>query len=281
MPNIGSCIGERKMAFAISSGLGLKLSLNSGPMRRMTNQNEHEPASSPEAAPSYAADSPWSPSTALLLTIAIILASIAGAVAAVTGVDRLGLSAHDRAMVLMAVNQIIMITLTVLAAQARGADIKAVLALRPLQRGLLDVALGLLLILAVLAAVNLVAVLLLGHDPLADMRQFASIFKGPHWFLALLVVGVGAPLSEELLFRGFLQSSLTRAPLGFAGGAVIATVIWTSLHAGYSVVGMTEVALIGALLSFLLWRTGSLWVCIMCHGLYNSGLALYSRFLMT
>ncbi len=247
----------------------------------MTNQNEQDPTSAPEAAASYAAHSPWSASAALLLTIAIILASIAGAVAAITGVDRLDLATHDRAMVLMAVNQVIMITLTVLAARARGADIKAVLALTPPRRGLLDVALGLLLILAVLAAVNLVAVLLLGHDPLADLRQFASIFKGPHWLMALLVVGVGAPLSEELLFRGFLQTSLTRSPLGFAGGALVATVIWTALHAGYSVVGMTEVALIGALLSFLLWRTGSLWVCILCHGLYNSGLALYSRFLMT
>lgn len=184
-------------------------------------------------------------------------------------------------MLLMAVNQFVMITLTLLAARTRGADRKAVLALKPPPRGIVDVAFGLLIVITVLSAVNVLAVLLFGHDPLADLRQFASVFKGQNWLLALLVVGVGAPLSEELLFRGFLQSSLTRSPLGFTGGALITTLIWSALHAGYSIVGMVEVALIGGVLSYLLWRTGSLWVCILCHGIYNSGLALYSRFLMT
>lgn len=247
----------------------------------MTNRNEHAPAETRAPAMPYTPSSPWSPTAAIGLTIAIVLVSIAAAVAAVAGIDRLGLPAEDRAMLLMAVTQIVMITLTVFAARARGADRKTVLSLKPPPRGIVDVAFGLLVVIAVLSAVNLAAVLLLGHDPLADLRQFASVFKGQNWLLALVVVGIGAPLSEELLFRGFLQSALTRSPLGFTGGALVATLIWSALHAGYSVVGMVEVALIGGVLSFLLWRTGSLWVCILCHGIYNSGLALYSRFIMT
>jgi membrane protease YdiL (CAAX protease family) len=34
---------------------------------------------------------------------------------------------------------------------------------------------------------------------------------------------------------------------------------------------------IGLLLSWLLWRTGSLWVTIFCHGLYNSLVVLVLR----
>ena len=42
-----------------------------------------------------------------------------------------------------------------------------------------------------------------------------GFMTGPDWLLALLVIGVGAPLSEELLFRGFLQSALAQSRLGF------------------------------------------------------------------
>ena len=76
---------------------------------------------------------------------------------------------------------------------------------------------------------------LFAHDMYADLRPLVQLF-GEQWLLALLVVGVGAPLSEELLFRGFLLSALARSRLGFAGGAVITTAWWTALHAGYSAV---------------------------------------------
>lgn len=103
----------------------------------------------------------------------------------------------------------------------------------------------------------------------ADQRQLVRLF-GDQWLLALLVAGIGAPLWEELLFRGFLLSALAQTRLGFAGGALVSTVVWTALHAGYSLVGIAEVFLIGLFLSWLLWRTGSLRVPIFCHALYNS-----------
>jgi len=85
-----------------------------------------------------------------------------------------------------------------------------------------------------------------------------------------MVVGVGAPLAEELLFRGFLLSALARSRLGFWGAAIVCSGLWTALHAGYSLAGVIEVFLIGLYLSWLLWRTGSLRVTLFCHGLYNA-----------
>jgi membrane protease YdiL (CAAX protease family) len=91
------------------------------------------------------------------------------------------------------------------------------------------------------------------------------------------VVGLGAPLSEELLFRGFLLSALTR-PLGFWGAALLANAPWTALHWGYSSVGLTQVFVIGLFFSWLLWRTGSLRVPILCHAAFNGLVLLVLRY---
>jgi Type II CAAX prenyl endopeptidase Rce1-like len=92
------------------------------------------------------------------------------------------------------------------------------------------------------------------------------------------VLALGAPLAEELLFRGFLLSALARTRAGFAGAALISTSLWTALHAGYSLIGIVEVFTIGLFFSWMLWRTGSLRVPIFCHALYNSLLVCMLRF---
>jgi membrane protease YdiL (CAAX protease family) len=111
-----------------------------------------------------------------------------------------------------------------------------------------------------------------------DLRPFVNLIRGPDGVLAAAVVGIGAPLSEELLFRGFLLSALARTSLGFWGAALIVTALWTALHIGYSIVGIVEVFMIGLFFSWLLWRTGSLRVAIFCHALYNSLIVLALRF---
>jgi membrane protease YdiL (CAAX protease family) len=119
--------------------------------------------------------------------------------------------------------------------------------------------------------------LLFKHDLYTDLRPFVQIVGGPGWLLALFVVGVGAPLSEELLFRGFLLPALAKSRLGFAGAAVLSSGLWTALHAGYTPQGIAEVFLVGLFFSWLLWRTGSLRVAMFCHALYNSLLVLVLR----
>jgi membrane protease YdiL (CAAX protease family) len=91
------------------------------------------------------------------------------------------------------------------------------------------------------------------------------------------VIGVGAPLSEELLFRGFLFSGLAKSRLGLIGTGLLTAVLWAALHFGYSIFGLLEVLFIGLYFSWLLVRTGSVWVTIFCHAVYNTiiGVALY------
>jgi len=101
------------------------------------------------------------------------------------------------------------------------------------------------------------------------LKPFASLLRSELGWLFALVIGGGAPLAEELLFRGFLLGALSRASLGFFGAALVTTLAWTVLHAGYSGFGLVEVFIAGLFFCWVLWRTGSLWAPIFCHALYN------------
>lgn len=102
-----------------------------------------------------------------------------------------------------------------------------------------------------------------------DVRPFLEPLRSDAFWLFALAIVVGAPLSEELLFRGFLLSALSQSRLGFFGAALVTTLGWTVLHAGYSGLGLVEVFLAGLFFSWLLWRTGNLWVPLVCHAFYN------------
>ena len=104
----------------------------------------------------------------------------------------------------------------------------------------------------------------------ADLRPFKELMSGGGAPMMLLIIGLGAPLSEELMFRGFLFSGLAKSRLGVLGTGILTAVLWAGLHYGYSVFGLIEVLGIGLYFSWLLVRTGSLWVTIFCHAVYNT-----------
>lgn len=131
--------------------------------------------------------------------------------------------------------------------------------------------------LACLAAMLLVlvpfniGVWLLSPDTMAqDLKPFAKLVHSDGVWLALAVVGIGAPLSEELMFRGFLLPALAQSRLGFPGAAVLTTLAWTMLHLTYSVAGLLEVFIVGLLFCWMMWRYGSLWLPMGLHALYNA-----------
>jgi membrane protease YdiL (CAAX protease family) len=107
-----------------------------------------------------------------------------------------------------------------------------------------------------------------------DLRPFQELLRSDALVVVLLVISIGAPLSEELLFRGFIFSGLAKSRLGVLGTSLLTALLWTSLHLGYSIFGLVEVLSIGLYLSWLLVRTGSLWVTIFCHAVYNTVVAL-------
>jgi membrane protease YdiL (CAAX protease family) len=242
-----------------------------------------------QGPPAYMAQTPWTPIKGLLATIAIVGLSI------IAGLVLLTLLGGDGAMINMpgpqsaaaeataglrffAIWQAGVVVLTLLASTVFGGRIRDVLALRPPAGGWRTYGGAIVALAALQAAVSGVQYMTNRGDLYVDLRPFVDLVRGPEWVLAAAVIGIGAPLSEELLFRGFLLSALARSRLGFWGAALIATALWTSLHVGYTVVGILEVSIVGLFFSWLLWRTGSLRVAILCHALYNSLIVLALRF---
>jgi uncharacterized protein len=229
----------------------------------------------------YVPRTPWRPLGALIAAGLIAAAGILAALVLLgprlsagtvpTGRD------SETALLTLAVWQTATVALTLGASALFGGKILDVLALRAPagQRRVYVVAIFLLFVLQ--AALSAVQDGVFSHDMYADLRPFVQLLGGPEWLLALFVVGIGAPLSEELLFRGFLLSALAKSRLGFAGAAVVSSALWTSLHAGYTLHGIIEVFTVGLFFSWLLWRTGSLRVAIFCHALYNSLLVVVLR----
>lgn len=105
------------------------------------------------------------------------------------------------------------------------------------------------------------------------VRQgMAEMAKEPmlYWFAVLAVV-IGAPLGEELIFRGYMFSFLSKTRAGLTGATLLTSAAWALSHkftAPWFLVGVLFV--MGIALSCLLIRFGSLWVTLICHAVWNA-----------
>ncbi len=164
--------------------------------------------------------------------------------------------------------QTIIVLLVLAASSMFGGRVAEVLVLDTRVPGRLFLAAVVIMFLA--QAVYNAIVLPFAHETVVDdVRPLVEPLESDAFWVFALALVVGAPVSEEILFRGFLLSALAQSRLGFFGAAMVTTLAWTILHAGYSGIGLIEVFLAGLLFSWLLWRTGSLWVPLVCHGIYN------------
>ena len=238
-------------------------------------------------SPAFEPRTPWGPWWAAAAVVGIVGLSIAagllvamfirGGTLDLSGGKSTG-SPSTEGLQFFGLWQLGTILLTLLASALLGGRLRNVLALRPAAGGWRSYAGALLILAALQVALSVVQYSTRDGDLYTDLRPFVELAKGKDWALAAAVIGIGAPLSEELLFRGFLLSALAQTRLGFWGAAVVSSGVWTSLHAGYSAAGIFEVFIIGLFFSWLLWRTGSLRVPIFCHAVYNSLIVLALRF---
>jgi membrane protease YdiL (CAAX protease family) len=88
----------------------------------------------------------------------------------------------------------------------------------------------------------------------------------PVFFLAVVVV---APLTEEIAFRGFLFRGLSETWFGTAGTIVATSAAWAAMHVQYDWAILAQIFLIGLLLGWLRWASGSTLLTITLHVLAN------------
>jgi CAAX protease family protein len=241
--------------------------------------------------PVYVPHTPWGPIGALA-TVAVILLfcqfllpwclyymspDLYATASGYLGPPNFWLSNRSRTLDLLI--QTTIIALVWLAAGMRGADRRVVLSLNRGKGGVVGILVIANLIWLVAFPTSFLLKELLGHG-------YEAIVPGPGlindvWLkqylplISLISLIVAAPLAEEFLFRGFLLSAMAQSRIGFWGAVLFTNILWVSLHSAYPWHALSMTFVLGVLLSFAIWKSGSLWTCVLAHGLYNLEPALF------
>jgi membrane protease YdiL (CAAX protease family) len=118
------------------------------------------------------------------------------------------------------------------------------------------------MVLPVLAAV-------LYYYGLDDQEIVAGIvMELPLYILAMAIVV--APVSEELLFRALLITRIREYSRSAVLAIILASAVFAVFHAGYgSVVQFVGVFVVGLILGFIYWGSGSVIPSMIIHFVYN------------
>ncbi|MCB1027908.1 MAG: CPBP family intramembrane metalloprotease [Microthrixaceae bacterium] len=118
-------------------------------------------------------------------------------------------------------------------------------------------------------------------DPSASARSLVDASPGFAGKATLLVmVAVGAPIVEELYYRGVAQRTVVELAGGdeadgfsmgavLGVGAVAAFFALSHVSTGDDLIQLPGLTLVGVILGVLVWRTGRLGPAIVAHGVFN------------
>jgi membrane protease YdiL (CAAX protease family) len=95
--------------------------------------------------------------------------------------------------------------------------------------------------------------------------EIRTAMNSPLAALFLFNAIILAPVTEEVLFRGFLLPSWSRSRLGPIGAVAATSVVFAAVHIQYDVCGMIAVGLAGCVYGWLRLRSGSLLPPILAH----------------
>ena len=102
------------------------------------------------------------------------------------------------------------------------------------------------------------------------MQDAAQVITEEHaWLEAgyILTAIFAAPVYEELIFRGILFPYIVRH-FGIAGGVLAVSVVFGLIHT--HIPSILPLFLLSVALCLVYWRTGSLWVSIGMHAIFNA-----------
>lgn len=153
------------------------------------------------------------------------------------------------------------------AARLRRWPVADYLALNVPRRG--EIVMAVICVIALGVAFNLL-LYVTGHDIVTPFQIEAyRTAQDAGWLPWLLVaIVVFAPVGEEIAFRGFLHRGWAVAGRERAAIPAIAF-LWALLHIQYDWLGMGQIFLIGLILGWFRWASGSTTLTILMHGLIN------------
>lgn len=129
-----------------------------------------------------------------------------------------------------------------------------------------------LLFMAATPTISMISYMLfpfLHDDPGEHLRQMEQIVTQPagaHAVLVIALITIAPGISEELFFRGFVQTRLLRR-WGAVGAILFASVLFAVAHVDWK--HGLAVLPIGVWLGVIAWRCASVWPAVLCH-MYNN-----------
>ena len=111
-----------------------------------------------------------------------------------------------------------------------------------------------------------------GGDVENEARELVESASGAGILVLVLVVGIGAPLAEELFYRGLVLRAVEKR-WTLAAGVVASTVVFGLAH--FQGIQLPALLLFGAVAGLLTARTGRLGAAILCHVGFNGWTLFY------
>ena len=102
-------------------------------------------------------------------------------------------------------------------------------------------------------------------DEIEELEKFGKIMSGP---LGAIAVGILAPISEEIGFRGVLMGGLLRMRCGAWPAIVISALVFALFHG--TQIQLLGTTVFGIISGWLYWRTRSLIPSMIIHMVNNS-----------
>ena len=105
--------------------------------------------------------------------------------------------------------------------------------------------------------------------PQVVIYSYTSARDAGALILLLLAVSLAAPIGEEFTVRGFLFRGWAATRLGPGGAIVLTAMLWAAMHLQYDWFFMGEIFGVGLVFGYMRWRSGSTWMTVALHGIYN------------
>lgn len=101
----------------------------------------------------------------------------------------------------------------------------------------------------------------------AVLEKVLSVGGAGGWIELILLLSVGTAIGEELMFRGGLLRCFRHTKLSRGSVAILIGLIFSLIH--FDLQGLLPRWILGALLVYLVWWSGSIWPAVLAHALNN------------
>ncbi len=97
-----------------------------------------------------------------------------------------------------------------------------------------------------------------------------DIYRTGAHILFFVASVLGAAIGEELVFRGFLYEGIASSAWGPSAATLVTAVCWAALHYPFGLYAVVAIAVLGLYLGAVRYKTRSLPLTILLHGLNNA-----------